>query len=159
LYSYLKKLSETTGSGKANEQSVSHALAVIVFSRDELIKHTIMTLCKHEGLFVFTTDEEMNLDHIINQALSKELTPLLVIDAPSKDEDEFSEKRIIELQQQKRTRFPHLAILQLVFPSDYDFSLQSLQKGVRAVVPRPGGIEHIDSFVDDAIKFLTSFRS
>lgn len=159
LFSFLKELSGTANAGKNHAQSGNLALAVIVFSRDDLIKHTIMTVCKHEGLFVFTTDEEMNLDHIINQALSKELLPLLVIDAPNNDEEGFAAEQILELQQQKRAKFPKLAILQLVSPRDYEFPLHALRAGVRAVVPRPGSKERKASFVDDTITFLTSFRS
>lgn len=159
---FLSFLMEFSGVSKTFQQRITPgepALAVIVFSRDELIKHSIMTVCKHENLFVFTTDEEENLDHIVNQALSKELLPFLVIDSPETTVDGLSPEKIISIVQQKGTQYPEIIMLQLVSPDDYVFSMQALEAGVRSVFPKPVKNEQTNDFVDDLIKFLKAFQA
>lgn len=132
-------------------------LAVIIFSSDSFITHIASTLCRHEGLFVFSTDDATNLDPIVDQSFAKELIPLLVIDAPTEDEGAFSPPRILELLQQKREKYPHMAILQLIAPRDGEFPLLALQTGVHGVLARPVPGEP-SAFARDSIRFLKTFH-
>lgn len=132
-------------------------LTVILFSTDEFISYCLTTVCRHEGIFVFATNEEQDLDHIIHQFLAKGSVPLLVFDVPTPSDGRFSPALLARLRRQKRARFPHVGIVQLVPPADYLFALQSLEDGIRAVIPRPAGEERRDTFVGDAIQFLHAF--
>ncbi len=58
------------------------ASGLILFSEDELIKHSVMTICKDEGVLVFATDGEEELDRIIDQCVTIKVLPLLVFDDP-----------------------------------------------------------------------------
>lgn len=139
-------------------QPAAAAPAVIVFSRDEPIKHTILTVCRHEGFFVFTTDEEINLDPILEQAIGKGHLPVLLLDAPDPDNGGLSSERAVTLVRNKLERYPQLAILQLVSARDYEFTHQVLQAGVTAVLTPPCK-EQSESYAADMIKFVETFRS
>ncbi|AJE02255.1 DUF4388 domain-containing protein [Geobacter pickeringii] len=132
-------------------------LTVILFSADEFISYCLTTVCRHEGIFVFATNEEQDLDPIIQQFLAKGSVPLLVFDVPAPSDRRFSPAMLGRLRRQKRARFPHVGIIQLAPPADYPFMLQSLEDGIRAVIPRPTGEERRDAFVGDAIQFLHAF--
>jgi len=155
LIAFLNNLSKSP----ALDSHGTQALAVIVFSRDEVVKYIITAICKHEGLFVFTTDEEVNLDHIIDQTLSKELLPVLVVDTPKELGAGFSAATEIALLQTKRAKYPKLSILQLAPPQDLDTCLQALQAGIRAVLPRASQEDGKDSFANDTIAYMETFRS
>ena len=132
-------------------------LAVIIFSQDSFVKHCLTTVCKHEGIFAFTTDESENLDLIIEQSLSKGLVPLMVVDAPQASSD-FSADKLINLLQLKLDRFPQLVVLQLISPYDHEYPLQALQAGARSVLARAAEQDNSSRFASDTITFLNSFR-
>jgi hypothetical protein len=155
LYDFLVDFSENNKGGKL---PAGCSEAVILFSRKEFINHTIKTVCKHDGYFVFTTDEEENLDLIIDQSLSKDLSPVLVIDAPAVAEGGFSEEYVLSLITQKLDKYPQLSVLQLVSPQEFDFPLKALQSGARTVIPRPVTGSR-DSFAANTIMFLNAFRA
>ena len=145
LYSFLAAVSAPTDNQSAQTGS---PLAVIIFSRSELISHSLTTVCKHEGLFVFSTNDDMNLDMIIDQSISRKLLPVLILDQP------VQPSAGIELLQQKRAAYPELTILQLASSGQYLFTLQALREGVRAVLPCPDRTGDPESFVDDLLLFL-----
>jgi hypothetical protein len=159
FFSFMDKFSGTSKAVEAAAASDGLSQAVIVFSQDEFIKHTVKTVCTHEGFFVFTTDEEVNLDLIINQSLAKGLIPALVIAPPEKAGGRFSAENIFRLLQEKLEKYPQVSVFQLVSPGDYDFSLGALQAGATAVFPSPGMGERKDTFVADTIAFLDAFLS
>lgn len=158
LLSYLAGYSKQPGTVSGHAQQVEVNQALIMFSRDRLLSHAISEVCRQPGFFVFTTDDEVNLDPIIDQSLAKGLTPVLIIDSPEKTEGDFSADRIYALQQQKLGKYPLIQIIQLTCRDDFEFPLQSLKTGVRAVMPRPDKGER-DTFVMNAIEFLETFRS
>lgn len=152
LFSYLMEVSHPAADHGAQPGS---GKTIIVFSRDELMRHTLMTVCRHEGFFVFTTDEETNLDIIVDQSLAKDLVPVLVVDLPERG---GAEEEMVGLLHQKREKYPQISMLQLVSPRDYRFSLRALEAGVRAVFPRPGRDALTESFAEEMIAFLAAFR-
>jgi hypothetical protein len=151
LLSHLISLTESTSD---NGQQGASIHAIILFSSSEFISHTVITACKHDGLFTFSTDEKENLDHIINQSVAKALYPVLVIDPPATMTDEALSDLISHVQQVN----PGVAIFQLAPPGGYDLALRAMKAGVRAVLPKPDLQERKGTFVQDTIVFLESLK-
>lgn len=155
LLAALMAFSETKG-GECEQTATQHQpLAVLVLSRDNFIKHAIGTICKHENMFVFTTDDEINIDMIVDQSLSKGLVPLLVVDSPAVEETE----KHLALLEQKSEKYPQLSILQLTLPSDMEFPLRSLQSGARKILHRPQLNDSREQAAEEAVTFLKSFHN
>ena len=133
--------------------------AIILFSEDDLIKHSVMTICKNAGVLVFTTDGEEELDSIIAQCLLIKTMPILVLDKPGISEGMLTEEKTVSLRRQIRTKYPRLAIIQMAAPPDYSFILHAYHDGVRAVLPNPLIGERKGTFIEDAIEFLDTFKS
>lgn len=127
--------------------------SVILFTADEILSYCITTVCKQEGIHVFASSDEQDLEHIIDQFLSKRRTPILVLDRPGKP-DGLPEEKILPLRQQLRKQFPGVAIIQLTSPLDYPFSMQAYKDGVRGIIPAPSLKERRNSFVPDMKSFL-----
>ncbi len=127
--------------------------SVILFTPDEILSYCITTVCIQEGIHVFASSDEQDLEHIVDQFLSKQRTPLLVIDRPGKP-DGLSGGKIIALRQQLRKQFPGIAIIQLAPPLDYPFTMHAYKDGIRAVIPAPSLNERRSSFVPDMKSFL-----
>src|SRR5512133_359617 len=135
-------------------------LAVIAFSRDPFLKHTITTVCRPRGYIVFTTDDEANLDLIIEQSFSRDLLPLLIFDDPAYIGSDYTNETVAALLQQKRDMYPRISILQLSTSlNDHTFPIPVLEEGVEALFPRPCPGEHTDNFVTTMAGFLHSFSS
>ncbi|WP_298267272.1 DUF4388 domain-containing protein [Geobacter sp.] len=132
-------------------------LTVVLFSADEFVSYCLTTVCRHEGVFVFATNEEQDLEHITGQFLAKGSVPLLVFDVPALFDGRFSSVQLTRLRRRMRASHPRAGIVQLASPSDYGFMLQSLGDGVRAVFPRPTGEERRETFVGEIIQFLHAF--
>ena len=110
---------------------------VVFCGRDRLVRHGVMTICKSLDILSFTTDDEGDLDLILEQSLRKGMVPLLMLGAPDEELPGWTALDLIRLRRQKRARFPQLPVLQLALEQDGDFVLQSYQDGVLAVIPRP----------------------
>ncbi len=142
--------------GSARQEG--RAQALILFSEDEFIKHSVMTICKNEGVLVFATDGEEELDRIIAQCLLIKTLPILVFDNPEMSEGILSEEKIVSLRRQVKERYPQVSTIQMASPLDYTSTLQSYRDGIRAVFPKPSK-EAKATFIEDAIKFLETFKS
>lgn len=140
----------------ANTQAVStqQSRAVVLYSRDELVKHAIMTICKQDQIMVFIEENEDNIDQLIEQTLTRGLATLFVIDRT----DNMDDIGLLTMQQQKISKFSQVSAIQLASPMDYSFSLQSLKNGVRSVLPKPSRESGGRAFVDDYLNFLKAFR-
>ncbi len=134
--------------------------AVVIFSGDKLIRHSLMTVCNEEGIPVFATDDEMDLERIVSQCLSAMRTPVVVFDSPARSEGGFPEEKIIDLRNRVRGKFSSaVPLLQLASPQETNFILQSYNEGVRAVLPKPFKEVRRETYVQDTIKFLGAFKS
>lgn len=154
----LDLLLEFSGTPDADTGSGSGVpLALIIFSNDDFISHILMTVCKQEGIFVFSTDDATSLDLIVDQSFSKELVPLLVLDAPGESASGVSGDSLIALLQQKLEKYPQISILQLVAARDCEFPLRALQAGAKSILFRPFRDEE-QSFADSTVKFLRAFH-
>lgn len=133
--------------------------AVIMYSNDEFLQHAILTVCKTENLLVFVTSDSKVLDDLVNRALSKELQPILVFDAPDEEAESFTKETLSATRQRKMELFPEVSLLQLASATDFIFTLQSFNAGVRAVLPKPYLAERPETFVEDMILFLKTLQT
>jgi hypothetical protein len=157
--SFLEKSTVTIDAHDGSQRQEGKARALILFSEDELIKHSVMTICKDEGVLVFATDGEEELDRIIDQCLTIKILPVLVFDNPEIPGGLLSPEKIVRLRQLIRKRYPHLSIIQISSILDYTFTLQSFHDGIRAVFPKPSKHARKAAFIAETIQFLETFRS
>lgn len=157
--SFLKKFSSSVTTNKGVAKPEDHTKALILFSSDKLMKHSIMTICKNEGILVFATEEQEELNNIIAQCLLKKILPILVFDSPETSEGGLSEEKILSLRKYIKEKYPQVSTIQLVSPLDYSFILQSFDDGVSTVFPKPLKEFHKETFIEDTINFLATFKS
>jgi hypothetical protein len=133
--------------------------AVVLFSEDELIKHSAMTICKEDGVPVFATDDESDLERIISQCLSAMSMPVVVFDSPAGPGGGFPEEKIVAMRSRVKGRYPAVPLLQLASPQESNFILRSYHDGVWAVLPKPLKEVRRETYVHDTIQFLAAFKS
>ncbi len=156
---FLNKYTVGTGSAKAKTRMEKKDVSLILFSADKLIKHSVMTICKHEGIPVFATEEKDELDRLISQCIEKGMMPVAVFDAPGTSETWLPAEKIADLRKQVRAEYPQVPNIQLASPGDYLFTMQAYDDGIHAVFPKPSMDNGRESFIPDTIQFLTSFNS
>jgi hypothetical protein len=155
--SYLRK---SVGRKAAPDAAAKQANnAVVIFSGDKLIRHSVMSICNDEGVPVFSTDDEKDLEKIVSQCLSTLRMPVVVFDSPARSEGGFSEDKIISLRNRMREKHAAVPLLQLASSQETHFILQSYNDGVRAVLPKPLKEVRRETYVQDTITFLDAFKS
>ena len=153
---YLQSLSVSHSAEGHDSQGGGPAL--ILFSRDGLLRHSVSAAGRHEGFFVFTTDEADDLEMIIHQTLNRERLPILILDKPEPSSSAFAGDQLLALRRDKMRKHPSLPLIQLVGAEDSSFSLQALQDGVRAVFVKPAP-EDRQTYATDMIRLLDAFRA
>jgi hypothetical protein len=133
--------------------------AVVIVSGDKLISHSVMTICNEEGIPVFATETQTELERIVLQCLSSMRTPVVVFDCPLRSEGGFTEKRILTMRTAVMKKHPVVPVLQFASVDDADFFLQSYSDGVRAVFPKPLKEVRRESYIHDTMQFLGTFKS
>jgi len=133
--------------------------AIVLFSNDKLLRHSVMTICKEDGIPVFATDDETDLERIVSQCLSAMRMPVVVFDSPAGPAGGFSEEKIIGLRDRVKGQYSAVPLLQLASPQETNFILQSYHDGVRAVLPKPSTAVRRETYIPDTIKFLGVFKS
>jgi hypothetical protein len=160
LSTFLEQLSVQSPAGERSMPPGTLSLAVIIFSHDPFIKHAISTICRNKNYSVFTTDDDASLDLIIEQSFSRDLLPILIIDDPEFMGCGYTEETVTSLLQQKRERYPRIAILQMsTSPTEQTFPPHALDEGTDAIFPRPVLGISADIFVAQMSGFLQSFSS
>ncbi len=135
-------------------------LAVIVFSQEPFLKHAIETVCRNKGYLVFTTNDENNLDLIIEQSFSRDLLPLLILDDPQFVGTNYTLASLKSLIQKKRATYPRISVLQLSTLLDENtYPVSILEEGAETLFPRPYPKGQADTFVESMSLFLQSFSS
>jgi len=157
LVAFLVRISAPPPLGAGPAPAAGLALAVILFSRDQLFSHTVMTSCAVRNIFVFATDEPQDLRHIIEQSLARDLTPLLVIDPPGAGPGVFSEESTNATMQGIRDSYPALRFIRLVDPGQGDLSLRALTAGALTTLAKPGRSADPSAFAGDFIRFAEAF--
>jgi len=157
--SFLEKFTSRTRAQKGSERIDGQTNALILFSQDKLIKHSIMTICKSENVLVFATDKKEELSTIVDHCLIKKIIPIVVFDNPLISGEGISEAEIVSLRQQVKERYPQISTIQLASSMDDTFALQAYNEGIKAVIPKPLKEIRMETFVEDTIKFLETFKS
>ena len=158
LVEFLSGISTTYQEGSQSSPMTAKSQAVIFYTGDEFLQHAVMTVCKKEGILVFVTNSHKELNNLIDRALFKYLEPILVFSSPVDNTEGFNKDEIIDTRSIKMAQYPQISIIQLASPLDYTFSLQSLNDGVRAVFPMPYFTEREETFPEDMMNFLNTFR-
>jgi hypothetical protein len=133
--------------------------AIVIFSGDTLISHSVLSLCNDEGVLVFATDDEQELDRMVSQCLLSARMPVVVFDDPVGSEGGFSREKIVGLRDRVRRKYSAVPVVQFASPQESDFILQSYHDGVRAVLPKPSKEDGRQTYIQDSIQFLDAFRS
>lgn len=131
--------------------------AVVLFSQDPFTRHTATTACRHAGLMSFSSHDESDLEPIIDQSLTKNIIPVLVLDGPDDTPEGFSTKQLTALRQRVRLQYPQIPLVQMASPDRYLFLLQALKDGANAILPKPVPDPKSATFVEEMICFLDAF--
>jgi uncharacterized protein DUF4388 len=154
---FLRRSAGPKAAPDATEKQASKA--VVIFSNDTLLSHSVMSLCNDEGVLVFATDDEKELDRMVSQCLLSARMPVVVFDNPARPEGGSSREKIAGLRKQVSGKYSAVPVIQFASSQDSDFILQSYHDGVRAVLPKPSKEERRETYIQDTIKFLDTFRS
>lgn len=133
--------------------------AVVLFSSDKLIRHSVMTICKEERVPVFATEDEKDLERTVSQCLSAMRTPVVVFDSPAGPAGGIPEETLVALRRRVRRKYSAVPLLQLAAPQESAFILQSYAEGVRAVLPKPLKEFRKQTYIQDTMQFLGAFTS
>lgn len=156
---FLRTATDCASSPVISAQREGYGRAVVLFSVDTLLAHAAMTICKNDGILVFTTSEEDDLDRIIDQCQALRIVPALVFDSPGSFGSSLQKENVASLRLRARERHQSVPMFQLSEPQDYLFTLQSFRDGMRAVLPKPDREGGKETFIEDMTVFLESFRS
>jgi len=156
---FLRTATDRASSPAIAEQQEGQGRAVILFSTDTLLTHAAMTICKNDGIMVFATREEDELDRIISQCQAMKIIPALVFDSPGSFGSRLHKEGLTALRLRAQGRHQGVPMFQFAAPQDYIFTLQSFHDGIRAVLPKPDREANKSTFIADIITFLESFRS
>lgn len=161
LCQLLTQLSQPSGRSESSPPAGRLPLAIIVFSKDTLIKHVIETVCRTRGYIVFTTDDQDNLDIIIEQSFSRDLLPLLFIDDPRfMGTGNDTPQAIARLLLNKRATYPRISAVQLNSALDpASFPVPILEEGSEIMFPRPFPRNGTDSFTNHLKIFSESLST
>ncbi len=154
--SFLKRSADRKAAPGAAAQQAGKA--VVLFSDDQLIRHSAMTLCKEDGVPVFATDDEVDLERLVSQCLAAMRMPVVVFDSPAGSEGGFSEEKIVALRNRVKGKYPAVPLLQLAAPQESNFILRSYSDGVWAVLPKPQKEARKETYVQDTMQFLAAFK-
>lgn len=157
--SFLKKSTVSRVAYDGSQRQEGGTKGLILLSEDELINHSVMTICKDEGVLVFAAAGEEELNRIIDQCLKIKVLPLLVFDNPETTEGILSKEKIAGLRQRVKEKYPQVSTIQLASSPDYAFMLQAFHDGTRAVFPKPSTKAGKATFIQDTITFLETFNS
>lgn len=157
--SFLRQSASGRNVRDASKRQEGRPGALILVSSDELLRHSVMTICKNEGVLVFSAGREEELDRIITQCLSIKTFPVLVFDDPKTQGERLSEEKVISLRRQIKKKYPQASIVQMASSYDFNFWMESFRDGVRAVFPKPSRMAKKETFIQDMIKFLETFKS
>jgi hypothetical protein len=156
--SFLEKFGAGRGGYVVPRKQEGRTRALVLFSEDELIKHSVMTICRAEDILVFATDGEEELCRIMDQCLKMKVLPVLVFDTTEATEGIVSPEKIVSLRQKIKVRHNQVPVIQMASPMDYPFMLQSFHDGVRAVLPKPSQEARKETFIEDTMGFLEAFK-
>ena len=149
LFDYLDSLA-TEG------EEAGEATGVILLASAKVLRECVSAVCG--ARFLCATDDPAQLDPIIDQALSKERAPILLLDA-GEPAGRMNAPDLLPLLEQKRGRYPALPIVLLACPGDYQLIARALEAGVSASLPRASREERPASFIADTVDSCRALAS
>ncbi|MDA8433036.1 MAG: DUF4388 domain-containing protein [Nitrospiraceae bacterium] len=156
---FLERSSISRGGTAGRQRKNKQTKGILLFSEDEFITHSVMTICKAEDVLVFAADGEEEFLRIIDQCVRIHVPPVLVFDDPAKSEKIVTREKIVGLRRRAMESYPELAVIQVASTPDDGFTLLSYRDGARAVLPKPRRGEGKAASISDTIAFLEVFRS
>jgi len=136
-----------------------HSMAIILFSGDELLTHSLMTVCKNDGINIFGVSERDDIERVIDQCYKMSILPVLVFDTPDNAGVGLPEQDMTTFRLHIKGLHPLISFVQLILPGSYRYAMHCLSDCVRTVFPKPDRSAHRATFVSDMIMFLEAFRS
>ncbi|MBI5634601.1 MAG: DUF4388 domain-containing protein [Nitrospirae bacterium] len=159
LVAFLKDAMDRGSYYEGTGRQKRHAMAIILFSGDELLTHSLMTVCKNDGISIFGVSQEADIERVIEQCYKMGIQPLLVFDTPDDAVAGLPEKDLTALRLLIRSIHPHISFIQLITPGSYRYALECLGDCVRTVCPKPARAVLRETFIADMIMFLETFRN
>lgn len=133
--------------------------AVILFTHDELLKHSLTTICKHDRILVFTASEKTEFEDMIDRSLRRGSSLLLVLDSSENAQEGHSANDLSTLHRLLRDRYEQLPSIQLDSKADGLSSLNAYRDGVMAILPKPSNNSQSEHFGTEFVTFLEVCRS
>ena len=144
-------------SKKAAAEQTSYSLAtIILFSRDELLTHYLSTICKPEGIYIFSATDQADLLPLAGQFLSKAGQLMILFDAPSSASG-IDWQAIIKLRDEISVVYPHLCMLQLA--DDHTPPAMVLSRALVPAIARPARDDLAAGFSPSCKEFLENITS
>lgn len=121
-------------------------IAIIYYGSDAFTNHAITTICESLNLFAFTTDSEENIETIVNQSVSKTLTPVIIVDG--------NDTKL-------KNSYPAAKVIRVAELDDYETILKFYEEGCYALFPKPDRtiFNQVFSFFKTLHTYLTSLNS
>ncbi|MBI5103374.1 MAG: DUF4388 domain-containing protein [Nitrospirae bacterium] len=157
--SFLKRSTVSIDTRDSLSRLTGRTSALVLFSADDLITHSVMTICKDDGVLVFATEQEEELYRILDQCLAIKVLPVLVFDDPGTFESVVAREALVSLRQKVAERYGRVLTVQLSSSVDYSSMLELYHDRIRAVFPRPTEQTRKTAFVADTIAFLETFSA
>lgn len=157
--SFLIKSTQSRSSLEGPQKQGERTKGIIFFSGDEMLRHSLMTICKDEGVLVFTTESEEEVDLLVDQCLKVKALTCLVFDVPASGGEALLTERFQALRRKLTDKYPQVTTVQMAPQKDYGFSLDSYNEGVSAVFPRPSADDAKQTFIADMIHLLGTFKT
>ena len=159
LVSFLKDAMDRGSYYEGTGRQRRHPLAILLLSTDELLAHSLMTVCKNDGISIFWVSQKADIERVIGQCYKMSIQPVMVFDTPDESGTGLSEKELAALRLQIRGLHPLILFVQLISPGSFRHALQCLGDCVRTVFPKPDRSTGREAFVGDMIMFLEAFSS
>lgn len=119
---------------------------VVLYTTDKVLRECVAAVCGVS--FLCATDDPTQIDAVLDQALSRQRLPLLLVDAGEPGDV----AGLLAFLQQRRGRHPELPIVLLASPGDYALFARALSAGASAFLPRATRKERAGSFIADTVE-------
>ncbi|WP_026842437.1 DUF4388 domain-containing protein [Citrifermentans bremense] len=139
LFRYLEQLPQP-------QEGAFAGTGVVLYATDKVLRECVAAVCG--ASFLCATDDPSHVDAVLDQALSRQRLPLLLVDAGEPGDG----AALLAFSQQRRERHPDLPIVLLASPGDYALFARAFDAGASAFLPRATRKERAGSFIADTIE-------
>ncbi len=132
--------------------------AAIIFSQDDYIIRMITSVCKYNGLPVFSTDNTLMLAELLDRTELEAHGKLIIFDAPQPADCLLNEENIISVIESYCKGSQIISAIQLIGGNDHGFSSRALLAGAQSILPRPQQEKGSVVFGKETTDFLKLFQ-